>query len=151
MEIYGYPIVDSPIFFSRMIHAVGIDHVSLTVNDLKRSEVFYQKIMNFLGVKKQFSEYGFAGWRNSRFNLYLAEAEATLKNESFNRFRVGLNHVAFQAESKKDVDCMYEFLQKNGFKILHAPKILTQTNFSVYHVAFEDPDGIKIEFGYNIE
>lgn|SRR3989338_1301956 len=136
------------VFFNHMLHASGIDHITLTVKDLKRSEPFYDTLMLHLGLKKEFSEYGFAGWTNKNFHFYISEAEAPYKNDAYSKYRAGLNHISFKSESREDVDSLYEFLQKHEIKIVHAPKYLKQYGHGEYFVAMEDPDGIKVEFGY---
>ncbi len=131
-----------------MAHALGIDHITLTVSDISRSEPFYTKLLDYLGLKKQFSEYGFAGWKNSTFHFYISEAEIPYKTEAFNRFRTGLNHLSFRAETKEDVDELREYVIKQKYPILQEPKILKQFGYGVYYFAFADPDGIKLEFSF---
>jgi hypothetical protein len=66
-----------------------------------------------------------------------------------------LNHIAFQAKSKADVDRLHsEFLVPRSIKVLYGgpkeypeySKHLEHPEEGYYAVYFEDPDRIKLEF-----
>jgi len=133
-----------------MLQAQGIDHITITVTNLQVSEPFYDKLMRCLGMRKVFSEYNYVGWRNSHFQFYISEAGAVYKTEKFVRNRVGLNHFSFQASSCQDVDTLFHHLKKEKIKIIISPMILRQYGNVLYYMAFEDPDGMKLEFGFPV-
>lgn len=130
-----------------MLQIFGIDHITLTVSDIERSERFYHKIFTYLGMKKQFSQYGFVCWKNKYLHFYLSEADIHLKKEKYNRYRVGLNHLSLSTDSRSAVDSVYQFLKRNKVKVVHAPQILKLPSHTIYYLTFEDPDGMRIEVG----
>jgi catechol 2,3-dioxygenase-like lactoylglutathione lyase family enzyme len=63
----------------------------------------------------------------------------------YHRSRVGLNHLAFHAESKEQVDWMTDQLKEKGIPILYQDRNPFAGGDSHYAVFFEDPDRIKVE------
>ena len=78
------------------------------------------------------------------------EAEQAKIENKHNRYSPGLHHMAFHAESRKQVDQFYQFLLQNSICILDAPAEYDYTA-GYYAVFFADPDGIKLEFVYEPE
>jgi len=66
------------------------------------------------------------------------------KELGFHRRRVGLNHIAFQAKSKADVDRLHsEFLVPRSIKVLYGgPKEYPEYRKGYYAVYFENQAGI---------
>jgi catechol 2,3-dioxygenase-like lactoylglutathione lyase family enzyme len=63
----------------------------------------------------------------------------------YHRCRVGLNHLAFHANSKEQVDDITAQLKQKGTKILYPDKHPFAGGGPHYAVYFEDPDRIKVE------
>ena len=57
----------------------------------------------------------------------------------------GLNHLAFQASSKEQVDNLTKKLQEKGIEILYKKRHPFAGGEQHYAVFFEDPDRIKVE------
>jgi catechol 2,3-dioxygenase-like lactoylglutathione lyase family enzyme len=57
-----------------------------------------------------------------------------------------LNHLAFHASSRDDVDRMSERLRERGVTILYPEQHPHAGGPDYYAVFFEDPDRIKVEF-----
>src|SRR5438309_9704605 len=83
-------------------------------------------------------------WRSRIFVTYLER----YKDSGFHRGHVGLNHIAFHAKSRADVDRLHsEFLVPRSIKVLYGgPKEYPEYRKGYYAVYFEDPDRIKLEF-----
>ena len=64
------------------------------------------------------------------------------------RYSPGLHHVAWQAESRADVDGLYQLLLQMGAHVLDAPADYPQYGDGYYAVMFADPDGLKLEYVY---
>jgi len=100
-----------------------------------------------LGYKRILDEKDFAGWHNGEAKIFVTYLER-YKELGFHRRRVGLNHIAFEAKSKADVDRLHsEFLVPRSIKVLYGgPKEYPEYRKGYYAVYFEDPDRIKLEF-----
>lgn len=67
------------------------------------------------------------------------------KASGFHRKRVGLNHLAFYADSKAEVDEYFKnTLSKNNIEALYEKKAFGDDTY--YAVFFESPDRIKLEY-----
>ena len=93
----------------------------------------------------------FEGWENGQFKIFLTKCFEPHTKFGFHRRRVGLNHFAFRAESKVDVDRFYkEFLLPRNVTVLYnGPKEYPEYSPEYYAVYFEDPDRLKLEYVYD--
>ncbi len=125
----------------------NIEHVEINVSNFERSKAFYQEFLEGLGYKRILDGKDFVGWDNGETKIFVTYLER-YKDSGFHRRRVGLNHIAFQAESKADVDRLHsEFLVPRSIKVLYGgPKEYPEYRKGYYAVYFEDPDRIKLEF-----
>jgi glyoxylase I family protein len=124
----------------------SINHVSLTVNDLARSRAFYDRLLPALGYRLLFEEPGSFGFKGADgLKLFFTLAAEARRGETFDRYRVGLHHLALQAPDRAFVDSVHAKLVEWGVKILDAPAEYPQYDPGYYAVFFLDPDGIKLE------
>jgi catechol 2,3-dioxygenase-like lactoylglutathione lyase family enzyme len=124
----------------------ALHHVAITVNDLAASRAFYAALLAPLGYRLEFetgSSFGFRG--SDGLTLYFAQAPETKRGASFDRYRVGLHHLAFHAPDRAFVDAIHEKLVAAGVTILDPPADYPQYAPGYYAVFFLDPDGIKLE------
>lgn len=127
-----------------VVETLGIDHVTLTVNDLERSAPFYDKVLGAVGFKRIPGD-SFVSWENDYMNIDMVAAASEEKGVAFNRYRVGLHHLAFRAKNREDVDQFYQFLVSEQITILDPPAAYPQYAPNYYAVFFADPDGMKLE------
>jgi len=125
----------------------NIQHIEINVSNFQKSKAFYQDFLEWLGYKRILNEKDFAGWDNGEAKIFVTYLER-YKESGFHRRRVGLNHIAFQAKSKADVDRLHsDFLVPRSIKVLYGgPKEYPEYRKGYYAVYFEDPDRIKLEF-----
>jgi catechol 2,3-dioxygenase-like lactoylglutathione lyase family enzyme len=86
--------------------------------------------------------------RSWKFNdTYLAFVQVKSKNLDipYNRCRVGLNHLAFHADSRQQVDDLTEQIRAQGMTILYEDRHPHAGGANHYALFFEDPDRIKVE------
>ena len=131
-----------------MVSKLGnIQHLEINVSNFEKSKVFYQDLLEWLSYEQIVGGKDFAGWGNGETKIFVTYLER-YKDAGFHRRRVGLNHIAFQARSKADVNRLYsEFLVPRSIKVLYGgPKEYPEYEKGYYAVYFEDPDRIKLEF-----
>jgi catechol 2,3-dioxygenase-like lactoylglutathione lyase family enzyme len=63
----------------------------------------------------------------------------------YHRCRVGLNHLAFHASSRQQVDDMTEKVRSLGMTVLYEDRHPYAGGKGYYALFFEDPDRIKVE------
>jgi catechol 2,3-dioxygenase-like lactoylglutathione lyase family enzyme len=129
----------------------AIDHVDLVVGSLERSLAFYRGLLQPLGYV---SESEIAGERGERV-VYLARVDAfgaigLRERQSdghgppYDRYGVGLHHLAFAASSRAVVDERAAWLESQGATIESGPEEYRYTP-GYYALFAHDPDGIKLE------
>ena len=125
-----------------MVRVVGIDHLVIRVSDYERSKVFYGRLFAFLGFKV-LEEYADAiGWTNGKTRFWIGPADAKGRKRKFRIGDVGFHHYAFELRSRKDVDALQVFLEKEGAKIVDPAGEYYDDYYAVF---FLDPDGMKLE------
>jgi catechol 2,3-dioxygenase-like lactoylglutathione lyase family enzyme len=131
----------------------AVHHLDLTVKDPEAVKTFYQAVLGFMGYRiVDEYEYGFD--MDLRIDGRLEGSVGVLKARGENaarahdRYSAGLHHLAWNAESRADVDAMYAHLVSIGAAILDPPSDYPRYGNGYYAVFFADPDGLKLEYVY---
>jgi glyoxylase I family protein len=128
----------------------AVDHFDLVVSDFERSERFYLGLLQPLGWQKTGSIEGERGERVQYYgrgetSFSLREAQSDAHPTPFDRYAVGIHHVAFGAPTREAVDERAAWLREHGAEIESGPEEYPQYQAGYYAVFFYDPDGIKLE------
>lgn len=119
--------------------------MEIYVSDLKRSVDFWSWFLGELGYSS-FQEWNNGqSWKLSDTYIVFVQVEKRFLDIPYHRCRVGLNHLAFHADSRQQVDSMTEKLQDKGMTILYPEQHPFAGGDKHYAVYFEDPDRIKVE------
>ncbi|MDY0395539.1 VOC family protein [Virgibacillus halophilus] len=122
-----------------------LHHMEIYVSDLKRSADFWGWFLEDLGYSVFQKWKGGQSWKLGDTYIVFVQAEERFLDVPYHRCRVGLNHVAFQADSRKHVDDMTNKLKNKGITLLYAKQHPFAGGGDHYAVYFEDPDRIKVE------
>jgi catechol 2,3-dioxygenase-like lactoylglutathione lyase family enzyme len=131
----------------------SINHLALTVSELARSAEFYDKVLGFMGYQRvevpestqQLMKTQLFAYASPLGSLTLRPAKGSSAQRAHDRNAPGLNHLAFNAGNRTDVDSLYELLKEIGAQILDPPAEYPYFP-GYYAVYFNDPDGVKLEF-----
>ena len=126
------------------IEVLGVEHIDLTVNDVARSRAFYDRMLGELGFRK-FEGDDYIHWANPQMTIAIREASGVHRDAQFDRYRVGLHHLALRARSRSDVDAFHNFLMNEKITVLDTPAEYPHYGENYYAVFFADPDGMKLE------
>jgi catechol 2,3-dioxygenase-like lactoylglutathione lyase family enzyme len=122
-----------------------LHHVEIYVSNLEKSVEFWGWLLTELGYEQyQKWELGIS-WKCQETYLVFVQAEERFLDVPYHRCRVGLNHLAFHATSREQVDEITEILIKKQIRILYREKHPYAGGPGYYAVFFEDPDRIKVE------
>lgn len=122
-----------------------LHHIEINVSDIKKSIHFWEWFLKDLGYEKyQEWERGIS-WRMNGTYLVFVQTDKKFIGAGYHRSRIGLNHLAFHARSKKHVNEMSEKLHEKKINILYKEKHPFAGGVDHYAVFFEDPDRIKVE------
>ncbi len=125
------------------IEVLGVEHIDLTVNDLARSIIFYDKVMPALGFRRlPDNDRNNIRWANAHLSFAIRPATS---GADFDRYRVGLHHLALRAKSRAAIDEFHRFLLTERLPILDPPAEYQIYGPQYYAVFFADPDGMKLE------
>ncbi len=131
-----------------------IDHIQITVKDLKVAEKFYDKFLPILGFDIQNKVTAFIEkhdfyvieYTHDLLAFAITSPREAFKNDTINRRKPGaLHHLAFKASTRNEVDRAYEELIKIGANIVAEPRIYPEYGQNYYAVYFKDLENTKYE------
>ncbi len=129
----------------------GVDHLDLVVSDLERSLAFYRELLEPLGYTRLSEIEGergervfYVGREGGMGSVSLRERQSHARQAPYDRYDLGIHHLAFRAESREAVDERAKWLRARGAEIESGPQEYTYTT-GYYAVFFYDPDGLKLE------
>jgi glyoxylase I family protein len=129
----------------------GMHHLDLVVSDLERSVAFYRELLGPLGYVRDGDITGERGERvvyighiSAHTAVGLRERQSNSHAIPYDRYAVGVHHIAFGAPSRDVVDERAAWLRERGATIESAPAEYDYIA-GYYAVFFYDPDGIKLE------
>lgn len=136
-----------------------IDHIQITVKDIKVAEPFYDKLMAILGydISQKISvpipehDLYVVEYLHPDMDFGICSPREAFRDETVHRRKPGaVHHIAFGAESRKHIDELYiQIKEIPGVKIIAPPHIYEEHGPNYYALFFKDPDGIKFEIVYN--
>jgi glyoxylase I family protein len=128
----------------------SVNHVRFTVSDIPRAEAFYDPFMRFMGFEPVDKREDRLSWGmptplGGRRWVILTVASEEGSRREHDRYSPGLHHFAWNADSREEVDRLYELLVEMGAEVLDPPAEYDYEP-GYYAVFFSDPDGLKLEF-----
>ena len=135
-----------------------IDHIQITVKDIKAAEPFYDRLMAILGydVENKISvpipehDLYVVEYLHPEMDFGICSPREPFRQDMVHRRKPGsVHHIAFRAESRSHVDELYGKIKEIGADILSPPRIYEEHGPDYYALFFKDPDGIKYEIVYN--
>ena len=132
---------------------MGIDHIDLVVTDFERSLTFYRGLLGPLGYTRAGPITGERGEHvlylgheegSGHGAISVRSAQSEAHQVPYDRYAIGVHHIAISAPSREVVDERAQWLLAEGATIESGP---AEYDYSpgYYAVFFYDPDGIKLE------
>lgn len=126
----------------------NVDHIDLVVGSLEASLPFYRDLLKPLGwrwVHEVEGERGETIWYIGGTGTAVGLREARSPSSGpYDRYELGLHHLAFEAASRAEVDERAAWLRTRGAALESEPQEYTYIP-GYYAVFFFDPDGLKLE------
>lgn len=136
-----------------------VDHIQITVKDMRTAVPFYDKFLPLLGfdiqnkVSAVIEEHDFyvVEYSHPLLAFAITSPRKAFIDEKINRRKPGaLHHLAFKAQSRVEVDQLYySELKEIGATIVSKPKLYPEYGPYYYAVFFKDLEGIKYEIVCN--
>jgi catechol 2,3-dioxygenase-like lactoylglutathione lyase family enzyme len=132
----------------------GIQHIDLAVADVDRSLAFYRELLTPLGLKDFMR---LRTYRGTEDVVYLQFGHSFIgfrpaDGGTYRHYDVGLEHFAFQVDTRQEVDEAFERCILAGALIESPPEehYTYLDDEDEYYAFFAfDPDGIRIEVVYD--
>jgi glyoxylase I family protein len=125
-----------------------VHHVDIVVSSIERSLPFYRELLSPLGYHRVGEVEGergetiwYIGGAGTSVGLREAQSESP---DPYDRYAVGLHHVAFAAQSRASVDAAADWVRGQGAELESEPQEYGYLP-GYYAVFFYDPDGMKLE------
>lgn len=123
-----------------------LDHVGVNVPELDAAKAYYDVMMPVLGMEpffesdKEFSYRPAGGKPGTTIFFYRAPDLG-----DYSRRRVGLQHLAFRARARSEVDAAYAKAVELGNGIVFEPQLFPQYHENYYASFWHDPHGFMLE------
>ncbi|BDF34911.1 glyoxalase [Lachnospiraceae bacterium] len=136
-----------------------VDHIQITVKDIAQAEQFYDRLMPILGfdLSKKVSatilehDLYVVEYLHENMDFGICSPRTVFMNNTVHRRKPGaFHHLAFRANSRKEVDELYQKIKAIGANIVYPPQIFLEHGPNYYATFFKDLDGIKFEIVCNI-
>jgi glyoxylase I family protein len=128
-----------------------IHHLDLVVSDLERSLAFYTGLLEPLGYRRRSEITGergeqvvYVGRTGGLESIGLRAVDSDAHEVPYDRYGIGIHHLAFAVPSRAVVDERAGWLRERGAVIESGPEEYPYSP-GYYAVFFYDPDGIKLE------
>ncbi len=133
------------------VQVIGIDHIYITVSDLRRSEKFYDRVMRLLDFRKGTDPID----GEPHVHYYNRDLQLTLRparpaKPAHDPYAPGLHHICLRVADREAVDAAARGLTELGIDVTH-PLLYPQYKPDYYATFFADPDGIRFEIVNHLE
>lgn len=121
-----------------MINSV-IHHLGIALRDPKFAEPMLDRLfVGFLGLVKEHTTEAIAGWkgRGARFYIYLRSSGVAPG---------ALQHLAFTARTRTEVDAFPQWAHEHGFAVAGPPQSYPEYGDDYYAVFFNGPEDLRFE------
>ena len=122
-----------------------LHHIEIYVSNLNKTVEFWDWFLSELGYSIYQSWEQGCSWKLGDTYIVFVQTEERFQDIDYHRCRVGLNHLAFHAESREQIDKITGALEEKGLTILYKDSHPFAGGPEYYAVYFEDPDRIKVE------
>jgi lactoylglutathione lyase len=125
-----------------------LGHVAIWTANLEQLKTYYSELFHgvagpkYSNRAKQFQSYFLEFPGGSRLEIMTSPAIPSNRNDTIDQQHLGLIHIAFELDTREQVDRKWRELRDRGFQILDGPRV---TGDGYYEFTTLDPDNNRIE------
>ena len=121
-----------------MINSV-LHHLGIGLSDLRAAEQFFDRLLvDFLHLEKENTSEAAAGWKGRGSRIYLYPASSGEPPGA-------LQHLAFSATSRAEVDSFPNWAVRHEIVVTSPPRAYPEYERDYYAVFFAGPEGLVLE------
>ena len=110
---------------------------------------FYELVLGHLGYRQHHIDEGRSRWTleyadGALFEIEVRPPAVSSTSDRHARYEPGIDHLAFHADSRSDVDALHQKLVAARYPVAEPPREYDYAR-GYYAVAFDDPSGIRLE------
>ena len=129
--------------------AGSINHISITVTDIEiavRMLRPFLEALHFVVPDNLQTQPVVCISRRTGMGFNFWRTKPEYRERQFQLYATGLHHIAFNAESRTQVDSLFEIVKAQEMEVLDAPAEWPYTAVGTYYAFyFKGPDGLKFE------
>ena len=122
-----------------------LHHIEINVSNLNEAIKFWGWFLSELNYEVYQKWDRGISWKYQMTYIVFVQTEEKFIKAGYHRSQVGLNHLAFYADSREQVDRMTEELKDRNVTILYQDRHPYAGGADHYAVFFEGPDRMKVE------
>lgn len=121
------------------MHSSVMHHLGIGLADAKGNVEFFDRLLTgYLGMEREVTQEAVAGWRGRGTRIYLYPTQKGAVPGA-------LQHLAFAARSRGEVDAFPAWAVRNGITVTTAPRAFPKYGDDYYATFFEGPEGLRLE------
>lgn len=121
-----------------MIDSV-LHHLGIGLCAPESAAAFFDALLvDFLGLEKEITQEAVAGWKGRGTRVYLYPIGGGTGPGS-------LQHLAFTARSRAEVEAFVPWARARGIRIVSGPRAYPEYGGDYHAVFFEGPEGLRLE------
>jgi glyoxylase I family protein len=119
-----------------------VHHFGIGLRYPKQAEPFFDTLLvDYLGMAKEKVWESVAGWKGRGTRIYLYPVREGSPPGA-------LQHLAFTARNRREVEDFPKWAQSRGFDIIDSPREYPRYGRDYYAVFFRGPENLKLELVY---
>lgn len=122
-----------------------LHHVEINVTDLNKAIEFWGWFLSELNYEVYQKWDRGISWKFKKTYIVFVQTEERFIKAGYHRSHAGLNHLAFYADSREQVDRMTEKFKERNIHILYQDRHPFAGGSDHYAVFIEGPDRMKVE------
>jgi catechol 2,3-dioxygenase-like lactoylglutathione lyase family enzyme len=122
-----------------------LHHVEIYVASLEDSLKFWKPLLGMFGYEEFQNWDQGVSYKLKETYIVFVQVEEGYLEPGYHRKRSGLNHLAFHADSRKQVDQITAWVRVSGYMILYEDRHPFAGGPDYYALYCEDPNRIKVE------
>lgn len=127
----------------------SLHHLGITVDDVPRASAQFDPVLAALGYDRAYNAEDHAYWQHPALPEILLYAARTPGTGPHEHGRVGWQHLAFDVDSRAEVDRVHAIAVDAGWTAVREPKEYPRFSDRYYASFLEDENGIRWEILHN--